>query len=97
MHAAVKKLKIEKADRLIREAKDHEDIAKEFRAHAAALRKEVRDAAADDFSCDVTYTALAPAQADQWEASCPCGFYTKGTKEECRHRANGHPPRRVGV
>lgn len=95
MHPAVKKLKIEKADRYIKNAEWAEAQAKEYRKQAAALRREVRESAVDDFACDVTYTAIAPAQADQWEASCPCGFFTKGTKEQCRQRANGHPPRRM--
>lgn len=45
--------------------------------------------------CQVTFTALAAAQVDQWEAACPCGFWTRGTRRQCEFRANGHPPRRV--
>lgn len=46
----------------------------------------------DAVECRVNYTAVSKTK---WEADCPCGFWTSGTKEECRHRANGHPPRRV--
>lgn len=45
-----------------------------------------------DVDCRVEYTAVSKTL---WEASCPCGFWTTGTKAECEARANGHPPRRV--
>jgi hypothetical protein len=48
----------------------------------------------EDFEeCRVEYTAIG--KANQWETSCPCGFWTKGTKRECEARANGHPARKV--
>lgn len=37
--------------------------------------------------CAVVYTALGKVQ---WEASCPCGFWVRGTKRECEAAANGH-------
>lgn len=49
----------------------------------------------DDVECKVTFTCIGTALSDRWEAACPCGFWTTGTKQECRRRASGHPPRRI--
>lgn len=66
--------------------------AAELEAEAARLRRE---AEADEIECVVTMTSIGTAQADLWEASCPCNFWTRGTKAQCEERANGHPPHKI--